>query len=200
MTRQFLCPAWTSLLCFGSESWICSDTTQRGWGGHGTAACRTGPVSSTGRRRSPGGSVSSVWRPLRYERHEEGDYERPRGGQEAGLGGAVGIFWPFLPTFPVVVRAVVRRPVLSGEGEFTSHSRLRHLTINEMQISCNDCEKRLKSDKAHLVQRCFDKKNFCLLLSNQIYSFYSKKKKHLALLEKPVCWCHQVFDAEKMLC
>lgn len=96
--------------------------TRRSWGqGRLTAPL---PVSATRRRRPPGGSVSSVWRPLGYERHEEGDDERPRGGQEASLGGAVGVFGPFLATFSVVIRAVVHRPVLSGEGEFTSQ---RHL-------------------------------------------------------------------------
>lgn len=57
-------------------------------------------------------SVSSVLGSLWDERHEEGDDERPRGGQEARGSGAVWIVCSFLQRFPVVIRAIVRRAVL----------------------------------------------------------------------------------------
>lgn len=82
------------------------------------AGCSASPRSKKvplWRAEAARGSVSSVWRPLRDERHEESYDERPRGGQEARVGGAVRILRSFLPTFPIVVRAVVHHSFLQGK-------------------------------------------------------------------------------------
>lgn len=121
----FLRSRQISHLCFGSKSWICNKVLSGNYNivlninwFPKQAGCSASPRSKKvplWRAEAARGSVSSVWRPLRDERHEESYDERPRGGQEARVGGAVRILRSFLPAFPIVVRAVVHHSFLQGK-------------------------------------------------------------------------------------